>query len=56
MRIKLNYKAKQNGKGIDVSLMRRQLARLVSKLPGDQKVNEFSFTLATQTNGFKKGD
>jgi hypothetical protein len=56
MKLEMNYKAKQSGKGIDVSTMRRELARLVSKLDGSLRVNSYTFTLATQKDGFKKGD
>jgi hypothetical protein len=56
MKLEMNYKAKQSGKGIDVSTMRRELARLVSKLDGGLRVNSYTFKLSTQKDGFKKGD
>lgn len=56
MKLELTYKAKRSGQGITVSLMRRQLARLVSKLPGDSTVNKLIFTLSVQKNGFRTGD
>jgi hypothetical protein len=56
MKLELIYRARQSGKGIDVSTMRRELARMVSKLDGGLKVNSYTFRLSTQKDGFKKGD